>query len=325
MIRWGIIGVGNIAKRFITSLEYSEKGKLTAIASRKEEIRKQFSSIKTYADYNELLLDPEIDAVYIALPHALHAKWSIEALKQHKAVLCEKPAVLSVEEMEQVIRVAKENHTFYMEAMKTRFTPGFKALKEVVQSKVLGELKYIDVNFCSDAATCGKVNPNSYLFAAGQGGSWNDTASYLVAFVLSFYSGYPTCITGNCLIKEGIDYMVQAELEFEKNQKASLITAIDRIKERKAIMEFEKGRIVVDNYNRTDGFIVESKNQIQRYDVPLIVDDFFGQIEEVHDCLNQHKLESDIQTWEETLREIKLIEQVRQCILTINNRETMMK
>lgn len=314
MIRWGIIGVGNIAKRFIASLQHSEKGKLVAIASKKEEVRQSFLNIKVYSDYNALLNDPEIDAVYIALPHALHAQWSIEALKHHKAVLCEKPAVLSIEEMEKVLHAAKENQTFYMEAMKTRFTPGFKALQEVIQSGDLGKLQYIDVNFCSDEAVKGKVSPTSYLFEVGQGGSWNDTASYLVAFVLSFYQGTYTCLKKDCIIKNGIDYMVQAELEFEQGQKATLTTAIDRVKERKAIMEFEKGRIIVDNYNRTDGFTVETENQIKRYDVPLVVDDFFGQIEEVHDCLNNHKLESDVQSWKETLREIKLIEQVRQLI-----------
>lgn len=313
MIRWGIIGVGNIAKRFMASLEHSEKGKLVAIASRKEEVRNAFSSIKTYADYEALLNDPDIDAVYIALPHALHAKWSIEALKHHKAVLCEKPAVLSVDEMEEVLNTAKENQCFYMEAMKTRFTPGFNALKHFIAWNDLGELKHIDVNFCSDGAIKGRVSPTSYLFEVGQGGSWNDTASYLVAFILSFYQVPLISIKTDCLIKEGIDYMLHAELEFEKGQKASLVTAIDRYKERKAIMEFEKGRIIVDNYNRTDGFTVEINQERKHYDVPLVVDDFFGQIEEVHDCLLHHKIESDVQSWSETLREIQLIEQVRQC------------
>lgn len=315
MIHWGIIGTGNIAKRFIASLSNSKQGRLCAIASKNEETRNRFSHLKTYENYEDLLNDDEIDAVYIGLPHKMHAEWSIQALNHKKAVLCEKPAVLTVEEMKAVIDAAKKNNTFYMEAMKTRFTPAFFELKKVIESKRLGEITHIDVNFCSDSAVKGKVKPTSYLFESGQGGSWNDVSSYLIGFVLSFYSGLPVSIEASSKVINGIDYSTKAELEFASGQKASMITALDEHRERTAVITLEKGKIVVEAYNRTTGFEIIENGKKETVHLDLIVDDFFGQIEEVHQCLKEGKIQSDIHSFDEMIRGITLMERIRECAL----------
>ena len=134
MIKWGIIGLGNIAMRFAKSLSYTNEGKLYAIASKTKDKRdsfyEQYNCDKVYEDYHELLKDEEIDAVYIALPHGLHKYWSIEALRHKKAVLCEKPVGLNSEEMKEIKKEALLNNTFFMEAMKTRFIPLIHTIKE---------------------------------------------------------------------------------------------------------------------------------------------------------------------------------------------------
>lgn len=315
MIRWGIIGTGNIAKRFIASLNCSEQGMLCAIASKNEETRNRFSHVKTYENYEDLLKDEDIDAVYIGLPHKMHAEWSIKALNHKKAVLCEKPAVLTIEEMNAVIEAAKKNNTFYMEAMKTRFTPAFFELRKVIESKRLGEILHIDVNFCSDSAVKGKVKPTSYLFEPGQGGSWNDVSSYLIGFVLSFYPGLPITIEATSKVINGIDYSTKAELEFAKGQRASMITALDEHRERTAVITLEKGKIIVEAYNRTTGFIIVENDKKETVHLDLVVDDFFGQIEEVHQCLAKGKIQSDIHSFDEMLRGITLMERIRNCAL----------
>lgn len=317
MIRWGIIGTGNIAQRFIRSLEQSKKGKLIAIASSKEETRKRFSTIKKYENYEDLLRDSEIDAVYIGLPHRFHAEWSIKALQHKKAVLCEKPAALTVKEMQQVIETAKQEDTFYMEAMKTCFTPAFKALVKCINEGVIGKLQHIDVNFCSDGAFKGKVPPTSYLFEAGQGGALNDVSSYLIAFVLSFYSGLPQKITALSQMEKGIDVRTTAELIFEGERKATLEVAINKERERTAVLIGEKGKIIVPVFNRMTEFTLVSEQETKTVNSQLQVDDFFDQIEEVHDCLIQGKKESSQLPLLQILREIQVLEAIRKAAMQV--------
>ena len=99
MVKFGIIGAGNIAHRFAKSLASHPDGELVAISARNEEkgraFAKEFSVQAVYPDGAALLEDADVDAVYIALPHGLHAEWSVRAIRAGKAVLCEKPAALS--------------------------------------------------------------------------------------------------------------------------------------------------------------------------------------------------------------------------------------
>ena len=94
-IRWGIIGLGNIANKFATDLATIENAELVAVASRSQEksddFARKYNSKKTYNSYLDLAKDAEVDAVYIATPHSFHKEHAILCLKNKKAVLCEKP------------------------------------------------------------------------------------------------------------------------------------------------------------------------------------------------------------------------------------------
>ena len=87
----------------------------------------------------KLLKDEDIEAVYIAVPHYEHKKWIIEAIKHHKAVLCEKPLVLKSEDIDEINQYVKEYQGYCLEAFKTKFNVGFDYLKEDL--KLIGKLK----------------------------------------------------------------------------------------------------------------------------------------------------------------------------------------
>lgn len=103
MIRWGILGAGKIAYRFASSLEQEADSVLAAISCRSQEKADRFAQAhpveKIYIGYEKLLADPQIDAIYLALPHGLHEEWAIRAIQAGKAVLCEKPAALDAGQM----------------------------------------------------------------------------------------------------------------------------------------------------------------------------------------------------------------------------------
>ena len=180
MYKWGIIGGGNIAKRFIKSLENSDRGILYAIGSltKGKELKEKYEDIVIYSSYIELLKDPNIDIVYIANRHKDHYLWSMKALESGKNVLCEKPATLSKEKMIKIKEASIENKKFFMEGIKTRFIPLVIELKKRIDNGEFGEILEIENSYCYNF---GGYDKNSYLFDKDQGGVFNDLGSYSIA------------------------------------------------------------------------------------------------------------------------------------------------
>lgn len=317
MVRWGIIGLGNIAKRFSKSLEYEENGKLVAVAGKTENKRTYFKEtykdIKVYDSYDKLFNDPNIDAVYIALPHRFHAKWSIRGLNKGKAILCEKPSALNVSELDKVLKCAKRNKTFYMEAMKTPFVPMFDVIKDVLKNGVIGDIKSIYAGFCSKP----NVHINSYLYNEEDGGATLDVGSYPIAFVLGILDNKKILSIKKKTKKKkfneaNIDVHFEASISFEDDIVANIEGGIDGEKERTAIIEGTLGKIHIPMFNRPQSYTV-ILNDGREYEekLSLINDDMYGEIHEVHECLKMGKIESDIFTWNNSIEILKIIDYIR--------------
>ena len=156
-VRWGVLGAGRISHRFASSLKEVDGARLVAAAGRTpshvEEFCRAFSidAAHSYATaddsgdaaYDALIADPDVDAIYLALPHGMHAHWVCRALRAGKAVLCEKPAVLSEEEALSIASTSRERGVLFMEAMKNRFCPMRTRVKDLlrVSLAVLSRLK----------------------------------------------------------------------------------------------------------------------------------------------------------------------------------------
>lgn len=312
MVRWGIIGLGNIAVRFAKSLEKSHDGYLYGVASRVLEKSKSFSEEynckKFYDSYDELLNDENIDVVYIALPHGLHKEWSIKALNKKKAVLCEKPVTLNKDEMIEVKKVAIENKTFFMEAMKTRFLPAIEELKTSLNNNVIGEIKSIEANFCDKA----DVKETSYLFDKTMGGAILDVGIYPLSFVMDIY---PTEIrevkTKKTLNEEGIDTSFVSNIIFKDGVQATIEGSFTYTKERKAIIKGTLGQIEVPMCNRPNNFIIKVNGNERNIERPYKEDDFYSQIQEVNRCLKEELLESPKMTLDESIRVMNILDIIR--------------
>lgn len=147
-IKWGVLGVANIAvKKVIPGMQKGALCEVVAIASRDGERAKaaaaQLGIPKAYPGYEELLADPEIDAIYNPLPNHLHAPWSIAAARAGKHVLCEKPIGLSVKETLELIAARDAAGVQIGEAFMTRTHPQWLRAKEIAQSGELGEVKSV--------------------------------------------------------------------------------------------------------------------------------------------------------------------------------------
>ena len=314
MIKWGIIGLGNIAMRFAKSLSYTNEGKLYAIASKTKEKRdsfyEQYNCEKVYEDYYELLNDEEIDAVYIALPHGLHKYWSIEALRHKKAVLCEKPVGLNSEEMKEIKKEALLNNTFFMEAMKTRFIPLIHTIKEIIKNKEIGEIISIEANFCNHVTD---IKKGSYLLDKKQGGALLDVGVYPLSFVMDMIDSQVEQVKSNMEINEaGVDSYFKAILTFENGVIGTIEGAIDRNKERTAIIKGTKGYMEIPIYNRPDKVVVNlNDGESYKIEKELEFDDMYAEIKEVHDCLKGLKLESEYLSLNESIRVMEVLDEIR--------------
>ena len=141
-VRWGVLGTGTIAQKFVAALATTEHGRLHAVASRSPDNARSFAAahgvVRAHPDYASLLADPELDAVYIATPTRLHLEHCTAALEHGLAVLCEKPLALTRAEGEQIVARARAAEVFCMEAMWMRFHPLVQELRGWIADGQLG-------------------------------------------------------------------------------------------------------------------------------------------------------------------------------------------
>lgn len=178
-VRWGFIGAGQIAKRALyPALLNSSVGEIYAVGSRDRARGLALSpSGLVYTEYEELLADPKVEAIYISLPNSLHIEWSIKAMRAGKHVLCEKPAAMNVAQLKEAIAVANETGLIFMEASWNRWHPRTLRLKEIVGSGVIGKVKTIRSAFTYDGMDPSNIRASHEL----GGGGLYDLGPYSVA------------------------------------------------------------------------------------------------------------------------------------------------
>lgn len=152
-IRWGVISTANIGvAKVIPGIQQSKHGEVVAISSRDKNIAldwaKKLSIPKAYGSYEDLLADPDIDAIYNPLPNHLHVPWSIAAIEAEKHVLCEKPLGLNADDIKPLLAAAEKNPQLkVMEAFMYRFHPQWRQMKKMIAEGGIGKLRKIQSHF----------------------------------------------------------------------------------------------------------------------------------------------------------------------------------
>lgn len=150
-VRWGIIGTGKIARAFANALKDTPGARLMAVGSRSHESAQafatEFGAPRFHGTYQSLVDSPDIDLVYIATPHPMHAQNALMALEAGKGVLCEKPFTMNRREAEAVVALARQKNLFLMEGMWTRFLPAFAEVRRIIASGRLGAVRQVHADF----------------------------------------------------------------------------------------------------------------------------------------------------------------------------------
>jgi predicted dehydrogenase/aryl-alcohol dehydrogenase-like predicted oxidoreductase len=169
-LNWGVIAPGGIARAFAGQLPSSRTGRLVAVGSRDAgraaAFAAEFGAARSYGSYQEVLDDPDVDAVYIATPHPAHAEWVVRAAAAGKHILCEKPLAVTWAHAMAAVEAARRHDVFLMEAFMYRCHPQIRLLADLVRDGVIGEVRQVRASFAF-AAT---LNPTGRLFAPELGG-----------------------------------------------------------------------------------------------------------------------------------------------------------
>lgn len=325
-IRWGIMGAGNIAHRFAASLAHIEGCELVALAGRSSEKLSAFAQEfpvppeRRYADsdnngeaaYRRLVEDSDVDAVYVALPHGMHAFWACELLRAGKAVLCEKPATVSGDEARLVADTARATGSLFMEAMKTRFMPARDRVKDVLAS---GELGAITSLTCVHRIDYGEP-PSAYLLDPAQGGCLLDLGCYDVNWVCDLLGGPVTVEDVDVEWRAASDGVSRVDWADDVRLAADGVPVhLDLAGgstdyEAYALIECERGQIEVPMLHRPLSLIVRRTNrEDERIDAPCI-DDFHGEIAHFCDLLRSGATESPVMPLAATVRNAQVIDAI---------------
>lgn len=255
-VRWGVLGCSGIGKsRTIPGLLACENAELYAIAGRNEEKLKAyaepFAPKKLYTDYQALLDDENVDAVYLPLPNGIHMEWVKKAAAAGKHILCEKPMALTEEQVREMFAAAKEHGVLLEEACAYRHAQLVQKVKEIVDSGAIGRIRYLE----SKHSTF-DTNRSGIRYQKGNGGgAVYDVTCYNVSLASYLFGKDPEDMSVYCgFDKEtGVDVSDAVMLRYEEGVTAMLYAGLDAYRRGCYSILGETGRIDVDHKFNSSG------------------------------------------------------------------------
>ncbi|RED48233.1 Gfo/Idh/MocA family protein [Seonamhaeicola aphaedonensis] len=315
-INWGIIGLGSIAHKFAKDLLTIEGANLLAVASRTQEkaneFALQYNATRAYSSYEALAHDQNIDAVYIATPHALHKENTLLFLEHGIAVLCEKPFAMNSEEVSEMISKAKENNVLLMEALWTYFLPHYRYVVNLLKNETYGKLLKIEADFGFYRA----FDNNARLFNKSLGGgSLLDIGIYPIFVALSTL-GIPDNIEAVATFFEnGADSTCQMKFHYENNVTASLQSSLIEDTPTEATFYCENGILKINTmFHQPSTVTITTEAKKETIDFEYSTIGYNYEVLHFNQLLREGKTESNVMTFEFSKNLIKLLDKVRNII-----------
>lgn len=327
-VNWAILAPGiianSMAKAMLESSKKDSRIRLYAVGSRDLARAKEFAEKwgfeKAYGSYDELLADPDVDAVYIANPHAFHYESTLACLNSGKHVLCEKPAGCNIGQLNEMIDLAQKKNLFFMEAMWTAFNPCVNAIRKFITEGGIGELKHIESRFCNRLS----YDPMGRLWAPElAGGALLDLGIYNI-YVSAMFNGFSPIANKNSIVRmyKGIDAWESVNLTYENGVTASFQSACDMTAGKEthdAIIFGSKGFITIENFFFAQKAIVHTfknewgnENEVtQTIEHKFDVNGYEYELIHATDCILSGKTESDVHTFEKSRNLCKTMDSFR--------------
>lgn len=311
--RWGILGAGSIARKFVTGVKALDDHEVIAVGSRQQatadKFADEFAIPHRHASYEALAADPEVDAIYVATPHPMHKENTLLSLRGGKAVLCEKPFTINAAETQEIIAEAHQRKIFLMEAMWTRYIPIVQEAHRLVKEGAIGAVRMVTADFGYRAG----FRPESRTFdPALGGGALLDVGIYPLSFAAMFL-GTPDRISSLAnLGQTGVDEESAFILGYPTGAMAVLYTAVRTNTPQDAVIMGENGMIRIH-----PPFWIPKKltltvaGKAQEIEIPYVANGYNYEAVEVANCVRAGKLESAIMPLDESLSIMQTMDAIR--------------
>lgn len=272
-VRWGILATGRIAEQFVKDLQ-QHGHTVTAVGSRSQASADKFAAEfgigKAHGSYEALCADPNVDAIYVATPHPMHAENAKLALNHGKHVLIEKAFTVNAREAQEIVDLGASKGLVVLEAMWTRFLPHMLRIREIVRSGVLGEIRSVVADHTQDLPDDPAHRLNALPLG---GGALLDLGIYPISFTFDVL-GVPKTIAAVAKFKDtGADGNIATMFTYESGAIAMTLSASDTAGRNIATILGTKGRIEIDK-------VWYTPTSFRRYDESnAVVEEYVSKVE----------------------------------------------
>src|SRR3954452_6193048 len=247
MTSWGVLGAARINQSVLEGAALAEGASVVAIAARDRERAEaqasQFSIGTIHGSYEELLADPDVEAVYIPLPNSLHVEWSVRALEAGKHVLCEKPLARTESEARRAFAAARAQERLLMEAFMWRHSPQTRKLRELLADGAVGRLRIVRATFGFKTEREGDVRLSREL----EGGALMDVGCYCVS-AARLVAGEPVHVRAEQVVGgDGVDVRLVATMRFAEDVLGVMDCALDAAIGHRLPITGEDGELVLED------------------------------------------------------------------------------
>ncbi|MDE5966993.1 MAG: Gfo/Idh/MocA family oxidoreductase [Lachnospiraceae bacterium] len=286
---------------------------LYAVASRNydraQEFAKQWKFKKAYGSYEEMLEDEAVELVYVASPHSHHYQHAKMCLEHGKNVLLEKAFTVNAKQAEELIRLAEEKKLLLAEAIWTRYMPSRKIIDDIIASRVIGEPFSLTADLGYAMAQKERLQDPKLA-----GGALLDVGVYPINFALMvFHEEIKEVNTTAVLSPKGVDWLNSVTLTFVSGKMAVLHSSMLSATDRLGIVYGDKGYIEVQNINNCEEIrVYDSEHQmIARHKIPEQINGYEYEVISCMKAINEGKSECEEMPHNETLRVMRLLDQIR--------------
>lgn len=315
-INWGIIGLGKIAHKFVQGLSLLPDAQLWAVASRSQEkandFAQKYQATKAYGTYEAIVQDPEVDVIYIATPHTLHYENTLMCLEHKKAVLCEKPLAMNLAQVQEMVNKARQQETFFMEALWSRFLPSFQKVQEIINSGVLGEITGLQADFGFKAP----YNVEGRLFNKKLGGGALLDVGIYPLFFATFLLGRPQSLQAKAYFGQThVDEHCGMLLSYDSGAIATLSCSITSNNSIEANIFGTEKRLKLTNpfYKpHTKISLIEKHTEEQAVEFTSEGNGYNYEASEVMHCLRKQQIESNIMSHQDSIFLMEMLDWVRE-------------
>lgn len=316
-VRFGIVGTNFITEKILKAAKLESRFELTAVYSRTQEradsFAQKFNIPYTFTSLDEMAASPLIDAVYIASPNSLHAEQSILFMNHGKHVLCEKPFASNVREVREMIEVAKKNNVTLMEAMKPTLTPNFLTIKKHVEEFNIVR-RYFSC-YCQYSSRYDNLKngivENAFKLELSNGAAMDLGVYTIYPMVVLF--GRPKKIDASgILLSTGVDGQGAVNFEYE-GMNATVLYSKIADSTLPTEIQAEGVTLMADRINIINKVTIRQRGANVEMDVstPHNSDEYYFEIEEFISLIQEGKRESEINSLENSLITIEIIDEIR--------------